>query len=445
MKIQWKDCKKHSYIIGVSVFFFFLLLILGGSVAAYKIRISGETVVNDVQIAELKKDTVVEGITDTENIVRYFFQAVENQDLDAALRGFPIDELGTKADVIRISESQGQFSKDSIAAAKNYGDYFPLASAELTADYTQVFENFAEEYQKVGGGEIISIEYAKASEQLKSSYEVKKQRICEMTGAEAVCEMQVKLKNDTGSYISGVMLVKYYGYWKILKVTSELAGTSEAVYFRTDASDIAESPENSTIIKLEKKLYGDDYQKEYKQREKNKKKIKGLLTKEKVILPANYRISNNAYGENPGDLIEKFTRSIEKKDITTVMNYFCTEVLQDGEKLTTEKIRQQGAVAKNIQYFYYTILNEGKKITGTLEEIGKTPEQIVAQVNPQNMFYLDLMKVLEEDKKHCTGYFWLAKKIYAVDFKLVESENGWQIEKIENVKMISQKEYDAET
>lgn len=445
MKIQWKNGKRHGYIIGVSVFFLFFLMILGGSVVVYKIMGSRECVVNDVQIAELQKDTVIEGITDTENIVRYFFQTVENQDLDAALRGFPIDELGTKADVIRIAENRGEFSKDIIAAAKNYEDYFPLASAELTTEYAQVFGDFVQAYGKTGGGKIISIEYAKAPEQLKPSYEVKKQRICEMTGAEAVCEMQINLKSDTGGYVAGVMLAKYYGYWKILKVTSGLAGTSEDAYFSTDVPGTEESPDTSTIVKLEKELYDENYKKEYKQREKNKKKIKDLLAKGKVILPANYRISNNAYGETQGDLIEKFTRSVEKRDISTVMNYYNTELLRDGDSLTEEKIQQQGEVAKNLQYFYYTILNKGKIITGTLEEIGKTPDQIVAQVNPQNMFYLDLMKVVERNQESCTGYFWLANKIYAVDFRLTESENRWQINEIEDVKVVSQEEYDADT
>ena len=143
--------------------------------------------------------------------------------------------------------------------------------------------------------------------------------------------------------------------------------------------------------------------------------------------------------------MEGFIKNIEKGDVSTVMNYYCTDVLQEGDSLTAEKIQQQGAAAKNIQYFYYTILNKGKELTGTLGEIGKTADQIVTQINPQNMFYLDLMKVVEWNQESCTGYFWLAKKIYAVDFKLKESENGWQIEKIKDVKVVSQEEYDEKT
>lgn len=443
MKIQWNDYKKHSYIIGVGIFFLLFLLILGASIAGYKILASREQVVNDIQTAELQKESNVEGITDTENIVKYFFQAVENQDLDKALRGFPIDELGTKADVIKLLENQKTVSNDTmIAPAKQYADYFPLASAELTVYYTQMFEDFAEEYQKAGGGKVTAIEYAQASEQLKPSYEVKKQNICESTGAEAVCEMQVNLKNDEGNYISGITLAKYYGYWKVLKVTSGLTGTSEKAYFLASESSTEESSDKSTINKLEKKLYDKNYKTEYKQREKNKKKIENLLDTEEVVLPANYRVSNNAYGENPRDLMERFIKDIEKGDVSTVMNYYCTDVLQEGDSLTAEKIQQQGAAAKNIQYFYYTILNKGKELTGTLGEIGKTADQIVTQINPQNMFYLDLMKVVEWNQESCTGYFWLAKKIYAVDFKLKESENGWQIEKIKDVKVVSQEEYD---
>ena len=192
-------------------------------------------------------------------------------------------------------------------------------------------------------------------------------------------------------------------------------------------------------------MYDKNYKTEYKQREKNKKKIENLLDTEEVVLPANYRVSNNAYGENPRDLMEGFIKNIEKGDVSTVMNYYCTDVLQEGDSLTAEKIQQQGAAAKNIQYFYYTILNKGKELTGTLGEIGKTADQIVTQINPQNMFYLDLMKVVEWNQESCTGYFWLAKKIYAVDFKLKESENGWQIEKIKDVKVVSQEEYDEKT
>ena len=126
------------------------------------------------------------------------------------------------------------------------------------------------------------------------------------------------------------------------------------------------------------------------------------------------------------------------------MNYYVTDKVEAGERVSSEKLTQQGNVAENIQTLYFALLNEGVMDKGSLETLGKTSQDIVEEQNPGNMFYLDLMKVVYiEENSLCRSFFWYGGNIYEVDFVLQESEGGWQIQEMTDVSQVSQKEYDS--
>ena len=196
MKVEWlkKIYKENKYIMLTSVGAMILLVILSMSVVWYKFRSVREELIPDVQVAELQQDSTLEGITDTRNIVLYFMEALDKNNLDMALRGFPIDEIGLGVDTAKIIE--GKFSNNlTVAPSKVYRQYFPLTSAELTAQYTEMFSEAVKEYQKLGDVEVKDVSYVYPKKQTESAYILESQNLCDMTGAEAESEKTVLLEH----------------------------------------------------------------------------------------------------------------------------------------------------------------------------------------------------------------------------------------------------------
>lgn len=183
---------------------------------------------------------------------------------------------------------------------------------------------------------------------------------------------------------------------------------------------------------------------EEKEERQDSQEIAEMIENGEALLPANYFVVNLAYGESPQDLMEQVTKYIEKGNLQAFMNYYVTDKVEAGERVSSEKLTQQGNVAENIQTLYFALLNEGVMDKGSLETLGKTSQDIVEEQNPGNMFYLDLMKVVySEENSLCRSFFWYGGNIYEVDFVLQESEGGWQIQEMTDVSQVSQKEYDS--
>lgn len=434
--------KENRFILNTMILAVILIGAFAGSIVLFKFYNGKNEQAMMAQTVELQREVTLEQIQSQENLIRYLFKAVSEADVDMALRACPIDEIGLNIDTEIIIENMGEFSPTStVAPSKQYRDYFPLTSAELTSDYTEDILAFIKAYQKKEEIQILKIDYAHPEKQLESENMLRYQTICDVIGADAVCEISALLGYQEKEYLAGFTLASYYGGWKVLSFTSNLTGTSEEEFIRESVNPKEDIFNDIAAKELEEELDSvlDDEKIEEHQ---DATEIANMIENGIALLPANYFVMNSAYGLSPQDLMEQITRYIEKRNTQALISYYVAD-RADEETLNNEYLLQQGNIAKNIQIFYFALLSEGKEQNGTLEELGKTASDIVEEQNPENMFYLDLMKVIyNENDGLCQSFFWYGGNIYEVDFVLQESEKGWQIKEMKAVKQISQKEYD---
>lgn len=437
--------RENRFLVNTMILAVILLGILGISVAAYKIYTVRTELVPDVQISELQKKSTLETIQDPDNLVRYVLKAIEEGNLDMALRACPIDELGLGLDTEKVIEDTGEYSDTKFPAySGRYRAFFSLASAELTGTYTESILAFMESYGKYENIEVENIGYIYPERQMQSENVLRYQTICNTINADAVCEMGVAFESQGEHYVAGFTLASYYGGWKLLSFTSDLAETTENTYINEiDTKEIQTLFSTGKSKELEKELF-DDSSEDEEEDVQDSEKTAQMIEEGEALLPANYFVINSAYGSSPQDLMEEITKYMEKGNTQAQMNFYVTDPVTEGEELSSAKLQQQKTAAENIQSFYFQLLREGKKLDGSLEELGLTAGEIVDKQNPDNMFYLDLMKVMyDQSSRLCRAFFWYGGDIYEGKIKLHKSENGWQIESFESVKQITQKEYDS--
>ena len=124
LKIKYRE---NKFIVNTMILAVILIGLLAGSVAFFRLYSGRNELVTDVQTAELQREATLEQIQDPQNLIHYFFKAVDEENLDMALRACPVDEIGLGIDTQMVIENMGEFSPVStVAPSKQYREYFPL-------------------------------------------------------------------------------------------------------------------------------------------------------------------------------------------------------------------------------------------------------------------------------------------------------------------------------
>lgn len=419
-----------------------LIVLLIGSCCVYQWWQNRLQIVSTVIPTELAREATIEKIYDPKDLVTYMIQAVETQDLDMALRGFPIDEQCLAVNTAKIVESANAFYNSlAIAPSGWYSSYFPISSAELAGNLAESYEQFSQGIFEHGKLEIESIDYVRPDIQASSEYQQESSELCETWGAKNSTELCVLLTDGTKYYVTGMTVIRYDDYWKVFALNSKLIGITE----EKPCIPITKSEyDKLTVIGKEKALRkileGDDTKKQQKEWTEKEREVKEVLESEDALLTPNYFVVNRNYGDTPEDLIEQFTLYLQRYDLTSMLNYGNGDAAENPEHITVEQLRAQKDFAIQIKNFYFNLLR-GKSGTKkrTLEELGQSAENIVVDTNPDKTFYMDLMSVKEKDKdtgEYIVSY-WYGGDAYKVEFFLKESESGWWIDAIGAIKKVN--------
>lgn len=416
----------------------FLLAGLVGGCCVYQYVVNHNALEPRVVTKELERLSTIERISSPEYMVEYILQAAQTEDLDMALRGNPIDEMGLAVDTEKIIVQEECFYNElTVAPSAMYESYFPITSVELTGNFAEMFYAFKEELKSLGKLTIERVDYAKPNVQNTAEYRLKTQQLCDIWGAKKCYELSVLLSGRTGKYVAGFQVVYYEDYWKIMGYTSDLAETTKEDYIKPITDEEYQLFCNA---RGQKKLE-EDWKKELEEEEldeiqKKDKEIRKLIDEGTALLPPNYFVINEAYGESPRRLMEKFILNLQKSDMTSMMNYGDMDRIVDRGHSTIELLMAQKNFAIQIKGFYFDLLREvsGEK-EKSLSELGETASEIISNQNPENMFYLDLIEVNEMEQKD--GWykvtFWYGGDEYTVECKCIEKEMGWQIKEIGDI------------
>ena len=374
---------------------------------------------------DLQRENTLDGFADPKELIKYLSAAVEEQDEDKFLRGCAIDELSLQMDVTKLINYEGTFSIHTPMPAKAYRTYFPITSCEITDYYNNIYEIVKNQLD----GSIVEIDYVRPADQLKDDYKITMQEQAEIIGAYAICEVYGLYRKDGYNYLMGFTLGQYYGYWKMLSATSELAGMEEEGNIESDETRIEQlkgsENEGNKLSKYLQSFVDEDA------------KIEKEKYTEEALLPANYFWVAPHYGKTAQEAVEKFILYIQKDDISSAMSFGSRldEFLNQENTDNSEILKEQGIFAGQIKNLYLGLLGvKADEDNISLEELGMTADKLVSKLTPQDIHYMELVGTKEveskDDQAEILAVLKYSAKYYLAGFTLKHTENGWYIDSL---------------
>ncbi len=432
---------KYPIIIGI-----ICILALMGGIVCYWYYSRTQEIVSTVIPQELSREQNIERLIAPEDAVEYFVHALINEDLDQAMRVFPIDELCLNQNFTDLVDTEDKFSLDfPIAPSLNYGNYFPIASAELTGRYANMYNETIRGIGNPGAAVLETIDFILPEQQLESDFQAKMLQMCEIYGAEAFCHMKATLNLDGKIINIPVTVVNYDGYWKIFRLGSDLE--EQITYSSQEKPDeiLSESLKDylEEIVNGTKDANSKDEEKEEEHYSKEEEK---LLENGEALLPPNYFVTNAVYEESPEELMKTFVRYIQKQDLTSVLTLGNAGAKERNlESTTVELLEGQADFAERLKYFYYSfLLDEDPEKSYSLEELELTGQELLEQLSPQFFFYMEMREMVPLGDDQYRIYFKYESEYYSFIFEFSEYESGWQIKNISAAEKLTEQQYNKE-
>lgn len=400
--------KKYPILIGLILIAFVMALVLG-----IKLYERNNTIEATVVTETMGRPATVDGFTAGEDTVRYLISALSEGDLDKAMRAYPVDETVLWADQAKIIDRVGEFSYGSTPPSSAYAQYLPAASSEIAGQYAEDTVSF-EENLEWENAEVQDVRLLLPDQQTSGQYQRRMLELSECWGAEVMCEMLVEIRCGKELYMFPVTVGKYGDYWKVFSLEASVSGSVQSGLSETDESEY----ESLTDPEAEDEVW---------EALGTEEEIQYTDNPEQQMLPPNYFLAGQVYGQSPEEVIAEFSKYIEKEDITSALCYGYPGH-EELENDPASVIERQGDFAEEITEMYYgLLLEESTEESQTLEELGMTGEEIVGELNPENIPYMDLKKTVHLGENEYAAVYFYGGEYYMVGFTMQESENGWQI------------------
>lgn len=419
MRKVWKKLKNHPELLGIGA-----VCVLVGILFLYKLEVRREYVDPGIVTEDMARESTVDGFTEPEDALRYMISALQKENLDMGLRGFPIDEKILGINVGKELDLLGEFSTNITYMPSQWKEFVPVSSAEITKDYTEIFIRLEDQFV----GRDITIEDVRAlmpQKQMESQYHRNSQQICEIWGADSRIEILAKLKIDGEDYALPATLFRYDDFWKTDSFEASLS--EEESIFPCDDQEYSRLTDENAEKEL-KEFLADTDQEETSEKTGGEEKE---IPPEDALLPANYVVYNTVFSHTPEKAIENFTVSMQKNDLSGMMVYldFYGEKDPFSQDLTDILIRQ-GELAEQIQTFYYYLMGNDFASTekASLDELGMTGEEISDSLKLDEIVYLDLNNVLNIQDDQYAAFYYFNGKHYMSGFTMKEYQQGWKIE-----------------
>ena len=424
MRKIWKKLKNYPELLGIGA-----VCILVGIIFLYKLEVRREYVDPGIVTEDMARESTVDGFEEPEESVRYMISALQKEDLDMGLRGFPIDEKILGLNVGKELDSLGEFSTNITYMPSQWKEFVPVSSSEITKDYTEIFQNLEKQF----AGQDVTVEDVRAlmpKKQMEAQYHRNSQQICEIWGADSRIEALAKLTIDEKDYALPVTLFRYDDFWKPDSFEASLLEEKEKGIFLCDDQEYEMLTDKKEEEALKEFLEDSD---EEKGREKTEKKEKEEIIPEEALLPANYVLYNTVFSHTPEKAIEKFILSMQKNDLSSMMIY--TDLYGEADPFSQdlgEILIRQGEVAEQIQTFYYYLMGNDFASTEkvSLDELGMTGEKISSSLELSEIVYLDLNNVLKIKEDEYAAFYYFNGKHYMSGFTMKEYGQGWKIEEL---------------
>lgn len=379
-----KIWKKWPFLLNIAGILILGVLILGLRRQAEK---EEGQILNETQ--SLKKESKIDSFSDAQDAALYVLSALKKNDIDMALRGFAIDETALQMAFVKTARAVPQATlTDLPALTSDYAYYFPLTSAEMTAEYIRQFEQICEELPEIETLEVVDITEKSQGEQ--------EEQLAECLAAQEAEELEILVMSGNTPFLLEFTAVRYDENWKIHSLKPGLLYENNE-----QAVKLAEgTQEPKKVYKLPDKLAG-----------------------------ANYFQTMPVTEKTPERAIEQFIYAIQKGNLTKAL---AMETVKKSEDTSVDILKKQGENAKDLKKMLYGFL--GVRDVHFQDKSEEQMNQLREKLNPGNMVYLDLIKVIpiasSENPEHIREYAGLYSyngKNYLTGYTLCQQNGGWQI------------------
>ena len=348
----------NEYPILLGIFGIFILIVF---LTVFMGKYNANSLKSTIETEETERQKTINRARTPAEAVFYFLKAVENEDLDQTLRIFPIGESLWGTNLTNVIKQKNGFNADLTAApACNYGMYYYIALAEMTAKYADLYDTFCENIH-LQNMVLTEIQYMPIENSEKEQYILLRDTI----GAAKICKMEAVFEDSAETYKIPFTLVKYNKYWKVYQVAIEITPL--------DTKELDEEPKLSEEEEKKKKAV-----------ERLSKVNRKILKSGKAMLGRNYEWTSANYGATPEQLMETFMKYVQKNSIDILM----TLGNVNGEEwelqyVNSNTLINKGLFAEKMKYFYFSILlGEDANVWIPIDEYNISAAEITQKLNP---------------------------------------------------------------
>lgn len=422
--------KKYPIIIGVLG-----IGLLMGYIFIILLNERHNTIDTTIVSEKLARPQTVEGFEDPRDATRYLLEAMIREDEDMALRVFPIDEKCLYMNPLELLISNDNNLLDTILLPSSlYGNYFPVCSAEITAEYMENLTQYENVFSNWNDVVIKEICYPQPDAQISNQAKIEWEKINTEWGSDASCEVMALLEKDGKEFVTAFTLSNYDGYWKVFSFNSEFAGISD--------TNLVEEISADGFNNLKKNGKQNTIKNYWSEEVKEVEVDKIDFDDEELLLSPNYFLTNKAFAENPEMLIKDFTKYIQKEETDTALCYFYGEENDENQMSISSKLAEQRNAAYQIKYLYSSILlGSDVRNEGSIEAFGKSKRYILDTLNPEFIPYLTLDDVKKTAKDDIYEAFYVYElDTFKVKFEVIKNKSGWQIKSINSITKMKEKQ-----
>lgn len=423
--------KKYPIIVGG-----ILISILIGTLLMHKFWAGRQNANATINTEEMTRESTIEQFENPEDLVRYLLAAIQNKDMDLALRACAIDERYLGMEFFDILKENGKFSYTSlIPPASSYWEYRPLSSVQLAEFYMDRYLECEEKISQYTNISVESVDIVNPKQQMLNESWLEMKEFSSKWGADASCQLMALLKCDGEYKVMGFTLGKYYGYWKVFDIGAELLAQDNEKFITTITKDeYAKIAGNIEVVdfitSLNKKLLGENDD------EETETKPKKIKRPEEQILPLNYFVVSASYGKTEKATISDFVLWLQKRDVAMAMSYSTVDnKVKSTEKISEDILRYQSEFSKELTYFYYGLLGiKYQAEPKTLLEMGKSAADIFKELSPEQVPYMNIANIVQmrtdagKGTNQYLAFYTFNQKIYMSGYTLKQYGEGWQIE-----------------
>ncbi len=351
------------------------------------------------------ESNVPEGYEEEEELIQYMVYQIQNNNLEAALRGCAVQELAEYFSMDAYIRHLERFEGTDLLPPSDTESpaYRTIAKAELARRYSAVLKRILKIQEQKGSFEFLGMK-EDVPENPDGMYYQIRDMVCEILGSRSVSEIIIYLGDGAQVYELRCTLARYKKYWKLLTF-----------------HEIQDSGIKELSLRESEKDYSDPI---------------SLAEYQQAVLPQNYDMVTDCKEEDPEYMIRRFFLYLQREDALSALAYM--DIYRDGGSYddgTDTMFKRQGVAAQNLQAFYYRILFiDDDYYNWIMRDLDDRSAELVTQLSTTNMLFTNLKRIVKEKNdgkeavykvKFLYNYKVLTKRVH-----MIYRTDGWKIQSI---------------